>query len=81
MSKKFEFKLNPDGVRQLLKSDEMMSVCQTYANGMKSSAGDGYATSPYRGRNRVNVSVYAKTSKAAQDNLDNNTLLKAVRSK
>lgn len=81
MSKKFEFVLNREGVRQLLTSEEMMGVCQKYANAMKASAGDGYETSSFRGRNRVNVSVYPTTNKAYKDNQKNNTLLKAVRSK
>ena len=81
MSKKFKFVLNPEGVRQLLTSNEMMGVCQDYANAMKASAGDGYDTSSYHGKNRVNVSVYPKTDKAYKDNQNNNTLLKAVRSK
>ena len=81
MSKSFKFVLNPEGVRQLLLSDEMMGICQGYADNMKATAGDGYGTSSFHGKDRVNVSVYPKTNKAYKDNQKNNTLLKAVRSK
>ena len=75
MSNKLKFKLNYKGVGQLLKSAEMQSVLSSYANEIKNRAGDGYDV--YVGRTRANVSV--ATEAAAQDNLENNTLLKAVR--
>ena len=75
MSNKLEFKLNYKGVGQLLKSAEMQSVLSSYASEIKNRAGDGYDI--YVGRTRANVSV--ATEATAQDNLENNTLLKAVR--
>lgn len=75
MSDKFKFKLNYAGVGQLLKSEEMTSVLKSYADQASARAGDGYDV--YVGRTRVNVSVASE--EAAQDNLENNTLLKAVR--
>lgn len=71
------FKLNYDGVGQLLKSPEMQDVLIGYANEVKNRAGDGYSV--HVGPRRANVSVRTGTDEAAQDNLDNNTLLKAVR--
>ena len=79
MAEKFHFELNAEGVRQLLKSQEMSQVCQRYANSITGRAGKGYGTDSYSGRNRVNVSVYTETSEAYRDNLKNNTLLKAVK--
>ena len=76
---KFHFELNSAGVRELLKSPYIASCCRSAAEEIAARAGDGYqATDTYIGRNRVNVSVEAATSKAARDNLKNNTLLKAV---
>ena len=74
---KVKFKLNPAGVRELLKSREAMAVCRQYADAIQARAGDGYEVTEYVGKNRVNASVYAATVEARQDNYQNNTLLKA----
>lgn len=79
MGKKCRIELNKNGVRALLKSDEMLNACQEKATEIRKRAGYGYATSKYFGDNRVNVSVYTKTKKAKKDCQDNNTLLKALR--
>ena len=79
MAEKFVFELNQDGVRQLLKSSEMKSVCQQHAQRIAGRAGTGYEVDTYTGSNRVNASVGTATAEAYRDNLKNNTLLKAVR--
>ena len=77
---KVKFKLNSKGVRELLQSQEMLNVCQKHANAIQSRAGDGYEVSTYSpGKTRVNARVSASSTKAVKDNLENNTLLKAVR--
>lgn len=76
---KVKFKLNRAGVRELMRSHEMMNVCRSYAEGIKGRAGDGYEVTTYVGANRVNASVHAETYEARKDNYDNNTLLKALR--
>jgi len=78
MSEKFKFKLNRDGVGQLLKSEEMQSILVDHATSILKSAGTGYAQDSYVGKTRVNASVYADSYKARKDNYKNNTLLKAV---
>jgi hypothetical protein len=45
---------------------------------MGASLGEGYEVSEYVGTNRVNVSVHAVSDRAKKDNLDNNSMLKAV---
>ena len=45
---------------------------------MAARAGDGYATDVYQAGSRVIASVYTETEEAMKDNLENNTLLKAV---
>lgn len=74
-----KFKLDKAGVRQLLQSSEMASVCKGYADGIRSRCGDGYEVSTYTGKTRVNASVFAATPDARRDNAQNNTLLKARR--
>lgn len=71
-------KLNSEGVRELLRSAEVMAECRSHADEMGATLGEGYEVSEYIGSNRVNVSVTAVSQSAKQDNLDNNSLLKAV---
>lgn len=70
--------LNSSGVRELLKSPEMMAICKGHADSAVSQLGDGYSVTTHTGRNRVNASVHADTFKARKDNLDNNSIIKAV---
>ena len=70
--------LRSDGIQQMLTSSEMMSVCRGYAEEINATMGAGYEVSEYTGSGRVNVSVRAVSESAKQDNLDNNSLLKAV---
>ena len=74
-----KFKLNSDGVRELLKSQEMQSVLSEKATGIKNRCGEGYTQDVYVGKNRANAMVKAETYQAKRDNLKNNTILKAVR--
>ena len=74
-----KFKLNSGGVRELLKSQEMQSVLNEKATGIKNRCGEGYTQDVYVGKNRANAMVKAETYQAKRDNLTNNTILKAVR--
>ena len=78
MAKKVEFELNEAGVRALMQSDEMLAVCDKYAQNAISRLGDGYEASTYHGKTRVNASVMAVTHKAKKENLESNSILKAV---
>lgn len=77
MSKSVEFIGNDAGIQAMLKSSEMQAALIEYADKIANRAGKGYSV--YVGTTRANVSVRTETDEAAQDNLDNNTLLKAVR--
>lgn len=79
MSKNFKFELNRNGVKELLKSQEMKSICAEKAAQIVSRCGAGYGSDTYTGATRVNAMVYASTSKAKRDNAENNTILKAMR--
>ncbi len=78
MANNLKVELNKEGVRSLLKSDEMKSICQEHARAIMNRAGSGYEVSSYVGTNRVNSSVIASTYQAKKDNMKNNTLIKAV---
>ena len=73
------FKLNRAGVRQLMQSAEMQSVLRDKASQIQARCGDGYESDVMVGKNRANAMVRAATSQAKRDNMDNNTILKAVR--
>lgn len=75
---KVEIKLNSAGIQELLKSSEVMSECKKYADNAVQSLGDGYEVSTYVGKTRVNASVRATTYEARKENMDNNSILKAV---
>ena len=68
-----KFELNYEGVGELLKSSEMQSVLMENAQSIASNAGEGYKAVQMSTR----VIVVPDTQEAEQDNLDNNTLLKA----
>lgn len=75
---KVKFELNWQGVRELMKSKEMMDICSEYANNALARLGDGYEVNTYSGENRVNAEVYAQSFAAKRENLKSNTILKAV---
>lgn len=71
-------KLKGDGVRELLKSSEIQSQCMSYANNAKRSLGEGYEVAEKNYPERSGAIVKATTYEAAKDNLENNSLSKAV---
>lgn len=80
MSKLLEFKLNKQGVRELLRGQSMQDVLRGYADQKVQEAGDGYAAEVHVGKNRAYANIYPETKEAYFDNLDNNTLEKVIRS-
>ena len=77
MSRK-TFELDSRGVRDLLRSDEVMQAVKAKADEAAASLGAGYEADTHTGKNRVNASVYAVTAAAQRENLSQNTILKAV---
>lgn len=75
---KVKIELNKQGVRELLRSKEMKAICEAHANKALSRLGDGYAATSTTRQTRVTTSVYAESNKAKKDNLENNTILKAL---
>lgn len=76
---KIKVELNRSGVRDLLRSKEMEGICREYADAAVSRLGSGYSSNTHTGKNRVNAEVTADTYSARRENLQNNTILKAVR--
>lgn len=72
-------KLNKAGVRAMLRSPEMLAICEKHASDIARRCGEGYETDSFVGRNRVNAMVSAGTYEAKRDNAENNTILKAVK--
>ena len=79
MSKRVQVKLNRAGVRALLKSEQMAAVCRQYASRVVQRAGTGYEMQQRSYPERNGYVVRAAYYMARTDNLDNNTLEKAVR--
>lgn len=76
---KFKFELNGAGVRELMQSPEMMSICKEYADSALSRLGNGYQVTTMVGKTRVNAQVAAVTYQARKENSETNSILKAVR--
>ena len=70
--------LNHEAVGELLKSSEMQELVKSYADEIAERAGEGYASDTYNAGSRVIASAYTETEEAMEDNLENNTLLKAM---
>ena len=76
---KVEIKLNSSGVKDLLRSQEMKSICEQHANNALGRLGEGYTVTTMTGKNRVNASIFAESCQAKRENLEHNTILKALR--
>ena len=71
---KYKFELNRSGVRALLRSDEVKAILKSKADAAAQACGNGYLM-----QTRVVARVSAVSAKAKQDNLKNNTILKALK--
>ena len=81
MAKKVRFDLNMRGLNELMKSDEMQDALLEAANEVVSHAGPGTEAEfdkIWQGKWVAGARIIAKSEEAKRDNLDNNTLLKAV---
>lgn len=75
---KIKIVLNRKGVRELLKSQPIADTCGEQAKLVKARAGEGYEVRKRNYPERTGYAVIAETDEAKQDNLKNNTLLKAL---
>ena len=72
-------KLNSKGVRELLKSQEMMNVCTKQAYRAQAKLGDGYEVSYKTHETRAVAAIEATAPNAIKENLRHNTILKALK--
>lgn len=79
MAKKFKFKLNGAGVRELLQSGAMRNILSAEASRKASQAGTGYSSEVHIGQKRAYANIFPNTKEAVQDNYENNTLEKVIR--
>lgn len=70
--------LNRKAVGQLLKSKEMQAILDEQASRVLASLGGGYESEAGATEQRAKVRITAATAAARKENLENNTLLKAI---
>jgi hypothetical protein len=70
--------LNSKGIQEMLKSPEVAEMCMQKAASALSRCGDGYEMDSRPYPERKGAVIKAVSYRAKKDNLDNNTLLKAV---
>ncbi len=79
---KVKFELNPAGIIEIFKSDEMKGLLQEAGNAVAGKAmemsGQEYASSVHNAGFTAIANVYPDSAAAAHDNFKNNTLLKAA---
>jgi hypothetical protein len=73
-----KIKTNNRGYRMLLNGMELQKFCNDLGEQVSKKAGTGYVVTTQIGKKRLHTRVAAVTKEAVKDNLENNTLLKAV---
>ena len=77
-----EIKLNDQGIREMLKSEEIFNECMRLGLEIQARAGEHYTTAErrhYADNSRYGVIVLPADKQGERDNLKNNTLLKALK--
>lgn len=75
---KVKIKLNYKGVGALLKGPEARQMVAGEAGKIASAAGSGYGTDVRVVGDRVRGEAFTATKEAMEDNMESNTLLKAM---
>lgn len=74
-----KIELNREGIRALLRSEEMQAMLHKTAAEAAARCGDGYEAGSYVMPTRAVARVSAVSARAKRDNLQNNTILKALK--
>lgn len=77
---KVRIEVNYAGVGALLHSEEVAALVGKEASTRAAALGSGYASDIHQAGTRVIASVYTETPEAARDNMQNDSLLRAVSS-
>lgn len=75
---KTRFELNMPGLNELMKSSEMEAALEEAGRAVANAAGSDYSSSVHQASFVAICNVYPDSKRAAQDNYDNNTLVKAL---
>lgn len=78
MAKNAKFKLNMAGLNELMKSQEMQEALDRAGQAVADNAGEGYTKRTHVADFTAICNVYPDSAKAAKDNYEHNTLLKAI---
>ena len=78
MAKKVEFKLDINGLRELMKGSEMQAVLDEAGAAVASAAGGDYGYRTHVASYVAITNVFPESKEAAHDNYENNTLIKAL---
>lgn len=73
-----DFELNLPGLNELMKGAEMQAVLTQAGNAVASAAGGDYGVRTHVASFVAIANVYPNSAKAAKDNFENNTLVKAL---
>lgn len=73
-----KIEINQKGLLELFKDPAIKEACIEVANEVADVAGDGYNVSKWTGPHRSGATVWCNTPEAIKDNLENNTMLKAL---
>ncbi len=73
-----KFKLDINGLRELMKSEEMQAVLEECGQATANSAGRDYGTRVHTASFVAIANVYPENRKAAREVFKDNTLLKAL---
>lgn len=79
MAKSVKVELNERGVREFLRSPAVEAICKGRAVDAVARLGKGYKVTTYIGKYRANASVGAVSFKARRENMQTNSILKALR--
>ncbi len=75
---KVDVKLNLQGINEVMKSPQIQSACEEAGRAVAGAAGSDYGTSSGTIRYIAYCNVFPDSPKAARENYNENTILKAV---
>ena len=78
MSNDVDFKLNINGLRELMKSGAMQSQLAAAGQAVASAAGRDYGTRVHTASYTAICNVYPDSKEAARENYEENSLLKGL---
>lgn len=71
-------KLNYNGIGAMLRGEEMKELVKGYGKRGAEAAGQGYGYDTHNTGQRQAATFFPETNQAKSDNLNNNTLIKAM---